>query len=56
MYAFRFRKIIPLEYGDSGGMVILLQEKLKILGVFPYTVDGSYSAVTENSVKKVLRG
>lgn len=51
MYAFRFRNINSLEYGDSGEDVILLQEKLKILGFFPFGVDGSYGAATEDAVK-----
>lgn len=52
MYAFRFEDINILTYGDAGDNVIILQEKLKILGYFPFNIDGSYAEKTEEAVRK----
>ena len=40
-----------LLYGDSGEDVKIIQQLLKILNLFPYTITGSYDKNTEDSVK-----
>lgn len=44
------REEIILKYGDSGNNVIILQEKLRLLGYFPQSITGSYGITTQNAV------